>query len=68
VHHRGALVAVEIGELARRAERGQAVDAGFDQVVAEAAEHVGADAAVGIDGGNEVGKDAVEVGHGWDQA
>ena len=63
LHHGGALLAVEIGKLAGRAERGEPVHAGLDQVVAELAQHIGLDAARRVDGRDEIGEDAVEVGH-----
>ena len=56
------MLAVEIGELAGRAERRQPMHAGLDEVVAQLAEHVGLDAAGRINGRDEIGKDAVE-GH-----
>ncbi len=59
----GALLAVEIGELAGRAERREAVHAGGDEIAREARQHLALDAARGIDGRDEIGKDAVEVGH-----
>ena len=63
LHHRGALLAAEIGELAGRAERRQPVHAGLDQIVAEPAEHVGADLSRGVDRRDQIGKDAVEISH-----
>jgi hypothetical protein len=62
-HHGAALLAVEIGELAGRAERREAVHPGLDQVVAQFCQHVGLDAAGRIDRRDEIRKDAVEVGH-----
>ena len=44
-----ALLAVEIGELAGRAERGQPMHAGLDQVGRKLPEHVGVDAAGRVD-------------------
>ena len=38
--------------------------AGFDEIVAEPAEHLGADLPVGIDRRDQIGKDAVEISHG----
>jgi hypothetical protein len=49
LHHGCALRVVEIGELAGRAERRQAVHARCDEIVAQPAQYVGADAAFGID-------------------
>ena len=63
LHDGGALLVVEIGKLAGRAERGEPMHAGLDQIVAELAEHIGLDAARRVDGRDEIGKDAVEVGH-----
>ena len=63
LHHRRALRAIEIGELAGRAERRQPMHAGFDEIVAETAEHVAADFPHGIDRRDQIGKDAVEVSH-----
>ena len=63
LHHGGALRIVEIGEFAGRAERRQAVHAGLDQVIAKGAQHAVADVAGGIDRGNQIGKDAVEISH-----
>ena len=45
LHHRRALRVVEIGELAGRAERRQPMHAGLDEIVAEPAQHLGADLA-----------------------
>jgi hypothetical protein len=39
------------------------VHAGIDQVRRQAAKHFGLDAAVAVDGGDQIGKDAVEGGH-----
>ena len=63
-HDRRPLLAVQIGKLPGRAERRQAMHAGLDEVVAEPAEHARAHLAVGIDGRDEIGKDAVEIRHG----
>jgi hypothetical protein len=72
LHHHGALFAAQIGKLAGGTERRQPVNAGFDEIVAQPAEHVAADIAVGIDGRNQIGKHAMEIGmeigHGQDQA
>ena len=64
LHHGLTLRVVEIGKLAGRAERRQSVHAGLDEIVAKTAEHIGADLACGIDGRDEIGEDAVEIGHG----
>jgi hypothetical protein len=37
--------------------------AGCDEIVAEPGQHTRADVAGCIDGRNEIGKDAVEIGH-----
>ncbi len=58
-----ALLAREIGELAGRAERGQPMHAGVDQIGRQFAEHTGLDAALRVDGRDEIGKDAVEFRH-----
>jgi hypothetical protein len=57
----GALCTIEIGELAGRAERGEAVHPGSDEIAREARQHLALDAARGIDGRDEIGKDTVEV-------
>src|SRR5262249_35446321 len=62
-HHRRALLAVEIGKLAGRAEWSQSMHALLDQVVAEPRQHALTDLAGRIDRGNEIGKDAVEISH-----
>jgi hypothetical protein len=61
------MVVAEIGELAGGAKRRQPVHAGLDQIVTEPAEHIGADLPRGVDGRDQIGKDAVEISHGWDQ-
>jgi hypothetical protein len=62
-HHGGALVGIEIGEFAGRTERRQSVHAGLDQIIAKPGENILADVAGRIDRGDEIGEDAVEVGH-----
>jgi len=57
----GALRGAEIGEFAGGAERRQPVYPGLDQVVAELAEHIGLDPAVGCGRRDEIGKHAVQV-------
>jgi len=44
------------------------VHAGLDEIIAQPAEHVGADVSAGIDWRNQIGKHAMEIGHGLDQA
>ncbi len=68
LHHRQPLRPVQIGEFAGRAERRQPVHLRLDEVIAQPAEHIGADVAVGVDRRDQVGKDAVEVGHGRERA
>ncbi len=63
LHHGRALRVVEIGELAGRAERRQPVHARLDQIVAQPAQHLGADLAGRIDRRDEIGKDAVKISH-----
>ncbi|MEY9234755.1 hypothetical protein ABIF78_007078 [Bradyrhizobium japonicum] len=63
LHDRGALRGIEIGELAGRTQRRQPVHACADQIVAKLAEDLGAHRAIGIHGRNEIGKDAVKIGH-----
>jgi hypothetical protein len=44
------------------------VHTGFDEIVAETAEHTGADLPRRIDRRDQIGKDAVEISHVGDQA
>src|SRR5262249_9773982 len=62
-YDRLALGAVEIGELAGRAERGQPVHPGLDEIIDQASEHVVKHAAERIDRRHQGGKDAVEIAH-----
>ncbi len=64
LHHCDALHVVEIGELAGRAERRQPVHPRYDEIVAEPAEYFGTDLPVGVNRRDQIGKDAVEIGHG----
>jgi hypothetical protein len=63
LHHIAPLRLVEIRKLARRTERRQAVNAGFDQIVGQFAEHVDLYLAVGADRRNEVRHHTVKFGH-----
>jgi hypothetical protein len=60
VHDGGPLLVVQIGEFAGRAERRQAVHTSLDQILDQPRQHIGLDAAVSLDGGNEIREDAVE--------
>src|SRR5262249_57488045 len=51
------------GELRGGTKRSQSVDTGFNQVRCELSEHTCENAAMRIDGRDEVGKDAVEIAH-----
>ena len=62
-HDGGALLVIEIGEFAGRAERRHAMHAGGDEIVDQPGEHIGADLAIGIDRRNQIREHAVEVGH-----
>jgi hypothetical protein len=62
-HHRLALGAVEIGELAGRAERGQPMHAGRDEIIDQPAQHVVEHAAGRVDRRDEIGIDAAEIAH-----
>jgi len=62
-HHVGALRLVEVGELAGRAERGEPMHAGLDEIVGEPRQHAGLDAAVGVDRRDQIRKDPVKLGH-----
>jgi hypothetical protein len=62
-HHGLALFAREIGEFAGRAERRQAMHAGLDQVGRKPPEQVGEDRPFRVDRRDQIGKDAVKVGH-----
>jgi len=55
---------VEIGEFAGRAERRQSMHARLDEIVAEARQHIRADLPARINRRDQIGKDAVEIGHG----
>jgi hypothetical protein len=56
-----ALRGAEISEFAGRAERRQPVNPGLDQVVAEPAQHIGLDPAIGGGRRDEIGKDSVQI-------
>ena len=58
------LLGVEIGEFAGRAERREAMHAGLDQMLDERGEHIRLDASFRIDGRDEIGEDAFELGGG----
>jgi len=64
LHHRRALCVIQIGELAGRAERRQPMHARLDEIVAEPRQHLAANLPVGVNRRNQIGKDAVEIGHG----
>jgi hypothetical protein len=64
LHDVGALRIVQVGKFAGRAEWRQSVHAGGDEILAQTAEHAVADPPVGVDGRNQIGKDAVEIRHG----
>ena len=63
LYHRSTLALVQIGELAGRAERRQSMNARFDQIVAEPAQHVGAKVAAEIRRRHQIGKHAVKIRH-----
>jgi hypothetical protein len=44
------------------------VHAGLDEIIAQPAEHIRADISVGINRRNQIGKYAMKIGHGLDQA